>query len=208
MWGLFLRAARRIFSSSGAAASGNEEGAHGHSTTRRAGRTGRRVHRAQRQGATMSQSLLSAASAGLLLAAGALAATKSADTPVPVRLSATSAAPRWTSIALFVSVRDINGDLLGKPTASVETPGSDQPQVVGPDGIRLSVPAGVPSDLRVLVPGSACKVTLGPKMAGRAVLVVVDRQDGGTACTASDVGASAASTSAALRGAGLLDALF
>jgi hypothetical protein len=156
----------------------------------------------------MSQSLLSAACAGLLLAAGALAATKSADTPVPVRLSSTTAAPRWTSIALFVSVRDINGDMLGKPTASVETPGSDQPQVVGPDGIRLSVPAGVPSDLRVLVPGSACKVTLGPKMAGRAVLVVVDRQDGGTACSASDVGASSASTSAAVRGAGLLDALF
>ena len=156
----------------------------------------------------MSQSLLSVACAGLLLAASALAATKSADVPAPVRMSATSVTSRWTSIALFVSVRDINGDLLGKPTASVETPGSDQPQVVGPDGIRLSVPAGVPSDLRVLVPGSACKVTLGPKMAGRSVLVVVDRQDGGTACAASDLGVSAATSGAVVRGAGLLDVLF
>ena len=156
----------------------------------------------------MSQTFLSVACAGLLLAASALAATKSADVPRTVRTSATPMAPRWTSIALFVSVRDNNGDMLGKPTASVETPGSDQPQVVGPDGIRLSVPAGVASDLRVLVPGSACKVTLGPKMAGRSVLVVVDRQDGGTTCTASDLGASSATSSAAVRGAGLLDALF
>jgi len=146
----------------------------------------------------VSQSLLSMTCAGALLAAGAFTAGGTDEPRAPARAAAAPPIARSASIALFVTVRDGPADLPGPTSASVEMALSDQPQVVGPDGIRLAVPAGVSSDVRVLVAGATCRVTLGPKMAGRAVMVVVDRAAAGASCAARLLGPAAAADDAGL----------
>jgi hypothetical protein len=135
--------------------------------------------------------------AGALLAACAFMAGGTHETRAPTRAGVGPVA-RSASIALFVAVREGPADAPGPTSASVETASSDQPQVVGPDGIRLAVPAGVPSDVRVLVAGAKCRVTLGPKMAGRAVMVVVDRAAPGASCAARLLGPAAVAGEASL----------
>lgn len=149
----------------------------------------------------MSQSFLSMTCAGLLLAAGALAATESAestlaDAPVPTAAAAASRAAKSATVTLFVTVRDAKGKVVAKPSASVEAANSDQPQAVGPNGAKVSLPAGASSDVVVLIPSTNCKVTLSPKMAGRNVMIVVDRLDSGTQCTASEMNAPSGAASA------------
>lgn len=129
--------------------------------------------------------------AGALLAVGAIVASGIDEPSAPTRAATAPPAARSASIALFVAVREGTAGLAGPAAASVETASSDQPQVVGPDGIRLAVPAGVSSDLRVLVAGATCRVTLGPTMGGRAVMVVVDRAPAGAGCTARLLGPAA-----------------
>jgi hypothetical protein len=172
----------------------------------------------------MSQSFLSVACAGLLLAAGALAAGESADVsgaeaPTPPVPGARVA--RTASVTVFVTVRDAKGKVVARPSASVEPASSDQAQAVGPGGVKLAISTTAPTDVLVLIPTTKCKVTLAPKMAGRNVMIAVDRLDSGTQCSVSEIEASggaasaASATTSSTRGPGkdrradsLLDAVF
>jgi len=158
----------------------------------------------------MSQSFLSVACAGLLLAVGALAAAESVDVPAAPAPAAAAAKPTAT---VFVTVRDAHGKVVANPAASVEAASADQPQSVGPHGVKV----GVPGDVMVFVPGTMCKVTLGAKMAARGVMITVDRLESGTHCAATEVQTSAGAASAASaggssakdrRGGNLLESLF
>jgi len=174
----------------------------------------------------MSQSFLSVACAGLLLAAGALAASESADAPgveppAPAPPAPAAKVAKTASVTVFVTVRDAKGKVVAKPSASVEPASSDQPQAVGPGGVKLAISTTAPTDVLVLIPSTRCKVTLGPKMAGRGVMIAVDRLDSGTQCSASEIEASPGAASAVSsttspaggtakdrRGGSLLDAIF
>ena len=153
----------------------------------------------------MSQSFLSVACAGLLLAAGALAASEAVDLPgTDAAAPAPSAAKgaRMASVTVFVTVRDARGKVIAKPAASIEPAASDQPQAVGPGGVKLALSTTAPTDVLVLVPSTKCKVTLVPSMAGHGVMIVVDRLDSGTQCAASEIEAAAGAASSPASGSG------
>jgi hypothetical protein len=162
----------------------------------------------------MSQSFLSVACAGLLLAAGALAATDAvgpaasealAPVPVPVSASAAAAHGRTThAVHVLVTLRDASGKVVAKPAVRIE--GEDAVDIgVGPDGAKLSLPVNASANVRVLFPGGNCGVALSPKaVAGGSVMIVVDKLPGGPRCAIGDATAvaSAASAASAASGAG------
>jgi len=159
----------------------------------------------------MSQSFLSVACAGLLLAAGALTAAESVD--VTAAAAPAAAGSSKPTAIVFLTVRDAHGKVVANAGASVEPASADQAQSVGPHGVKLSVPG----DVMVFVPGAMCKVTLTGSMAARNVMITVDRLDSGTRCAAAEVQASAGAASAASAagsagkdkpGAGLLESIF
>ena len=177
----------------------------------------------------MSQSFLSVACAGLLLAAGAYAASETiADAPAdaaPASASGPAAArakPAVHAVHVFVTMRDAAGKTLKASAVRIE--GDDAVDIgVGADGAKLSVPVDAPAAVRVLFPGGNCSVTLSPKaVVGGRVTIVVDRVDAVARCSVSDAAvdgiaaaaASAASAASSVRGttavhgASLLEALF
>ena len=159
----------------------------------------------------MSQSFLSVACAGLLLAAGAFAASESAGpdavaavadvaasagvpgAPAPARAKAATHVVR-----VFVTVRDATGKEIAKPGVRIE--GDDAVDIgVGTDGAKLSLPVNAAASLRVLLPGGNCSVSLSPaSVASGSVTIVVARGDAGVTCgVGNSVAAGAAASSPA-----------
>ena len=139
----------------------------------------------------MSQSVLSVLAAGILLVAGAHAvdvdepaATAPAAASAPHAKASEPAATRIVKI--FVTVRDDAGKVLGKVAVRIEA--DDSPDIgVGPDGGKLSLPAGRDAAIKVLFPGGNCSVTLTPKtMAVGRVAIGVNRGASGQKCALED----------------------
>ena len=140
----------------------------------------------------MSQSILSFACAGVLLAVAAHAAeTAGADdaapVPVPAHAKASEAAAANRTVKIFVTMRDDAGKVLAKSSVRIES--DDSPDIgVGPDGAKLSLPAAKDSVIKVLFPGGNCSVTLAPKaIASGRVAIGVGRAAGATRCALEDM---------------------
>ena len=140
----------------------------------------------------MSQSVISILAAGILLVAGAHAvdldepaATAPAAASAP-HAKASEAAAANRTVKIFVTVRDDAGKVLGKVAVRIEA--DDSADIgVGPDGGKLSLPAGRDAAIKVLFPGGNCSVTLTPlAMAGGRVAIGVNRGAAGQKCTLED----------------------
>ena len=138
----------------------------------------------------MSQSILSFACAGVLLAAAAHAvetADGAASAPGPAHPKASDAVAANRTVKIFVTMRDDAGKVLAKSSVRIES--DDSPDIgVGADGAKLSLPAAKDSAIKVLFPGGNCSVTLAPKaIAGGRVAIGVGRAAGATRCALEDV---------------------
>ena len=142
----------------------------------------------------MRPSLSCAACAGLLLAAGAPAAAEPGDPPAAEASGAK--AGKSSTVTVFVTVHDAKGKETDRHSTRVEGPDA-RDWGVAPEGTKLTMPAGVPPDVLVLIPSATCKVTLTPaQVAGGSVTIAVERQDGGARCAATAGRPAAAPSSA------------
>jgi hypothetical protein len=136
----------------------------------------------------MSQTLLSAAYAAMLLAASASQPT------------AAGAPPATRIVHVFVTVLDKSGKVILKSDAQVEQAKSTTAMAAG-SGAKMSLPTKDCAVVQVLVPGGQCSVTLTPKAtAGGRVTIVFDWRKDARKCSVAEPAAEARPASAPASG--------
>jgi len=121
----------------------------------------------------MSHSLLSLASATLLLGFGALAAVPNGEEEAPA-----SGAGNSHVVRVEVSAKGGSPGALNGVFVQLKAP-DPQPVMVGSEGAKLSLPTAKAVDIDVLFPRGHCSANLTPMAtAGGRVTVVVDLSNG------------------------------